>query len=227
MVRSGGRPRASVSPMRAPGHRPLLVPLNKSMRSAAGVPVARSRFDPEGRTLKATTKLFTAATLSLATVSGAAFAQAAHVTAGATVYGSDGSAVGTVDKVENGVASLNTGSHVVGLPLDKFGKSDKGPTIAVTKAQLDQLAEQASAQAGAKVDAALVAGAAVVDNNGTALGTIDKVDGDNIVLKTDAGSVTLTRKYFAVAPSGGLMALVTKDQVEATIKGAKPATEQS
>lgn len=171
-------------------------------------------------TLKATTKIITAAALSLATISGAAFAQAASVTAGATVYGSDGNAVGTVDKVDNGVASLNTGTHVVGLPLDKFGKSEKGPTIAVTKAQLDQLAEQASAQASAKVDAALVAGAAVVDTKGTALGTIDKIDGDNIVLKTDAGPVSLTRKYFALAPSGGLMALVTKEQVEQTIKGA-------
>jgi hypothetical protein len=173
--------------------------------------------------LKATTKLFAAAALSLATISGAAFAQAAGVTAGATVYGSDGTAVGTIDKVDNGIASLNTGTHVVGLPLDKFGKSEKGPTIAVTKAQLDQLAEQASAQADAKVDAALVAGATVVDNKGTTLGTIDKVDGDNIVLKTDAGAVTLTRKYFALAPSGGLMALVTKDQVEATLKGAAGA----
>jgi hypothetical protein len=171
--------------------------------------------------LKATSKILTAAALSLATISGAAFAQAAaSVAAGATVYGSDGSAVGTIDKVENGVASLNTGAHTVALPLDKFGKSDKGPTIAVTKAQLDQLAEQASAQVAAKVDAALVAGAAVVDTAGTALGTVDKIDGENIVLKTDAGAVTLTRKYFALAPSGGLMALVTKDQVEATINGA-------
>jgi hypothetical protein len=171
--------------------------------------------------LKATTKILTAAALSLATVSGAAFAQAAAgVTAGATVYGSDGAAVGTVDKVDNGIASLNTGTHTVALPLDKFGKGDKGPTIAVTKAQLDQLAEQASAQASAKVDAALIAGAAVVDSKGTALGTVDKIDGDNIVLKTDAGAVTLTRKYFALAPSGSLMALVTKDQVDATIAGA-------
>lgn len=170
--------------------------------------------------MNTTSKLFTAVALSLATISGAAFAQAANVTAGATVYGSDGNAVGTVDKVGNGVASLNTGTHVVGLPLDKFGKGDKGPTIAVTKAQLDQLADQASAQAAAKVSAALVAGAAVVDSNGAALGTIDKVDGDNIVLKTDAGAVTLTRKHFALNQSGALMALVTKDQVVATLKGA-------
>jgi hypothetical protein len=174
--------------------------------------------------LKATTKILTAAALSLATISGVASAQAAaSVTAGATVYGSDGNPVGTVDKVENGVASLNTGAHVVALPLDKFGKSDKGPSIAVTKAQLDELAAQATAQANAKLDAALTTGAAVTDSKGTALGTIDSIDGDNIVLKTDAGSVTLTRQYFALAPAGGLMALVTRDQVEQTIKGAGAA----
>lgn len=173
--------------------------------------------------MKATTKIFAAAALSLATVSGAAFAQSANITAGATVYGSDGNAVGTVDKVVNGVASVNTGTHVVALPLDKFGKSEKGPTITVTKAQLDQLAAQASAKVDAKVDAALIAGAAVVDTKGVALGTIDSIDGDNIVLKTDAGSVTLTRKYFALAPSGGLMALVTKDQVAATLNGGAQA----
>jgi hypothetical protein len=177
--------------------------------------------------LKATHKILALAALSLATVSGAAFAQAATVTAGATVYGSDGNPVGTIDKVDAGVASLNTGTHTVGLPLDKFGKGAKGPTITVTKAQLDELAEQASAQTAAKLDAALVAGAAVLDNNGAALGTIDKIDGDNIVLKTDAGAVTMTRKYFALAPSGGLMALVTKDQVEQTLKTSGAAATQS
>jgi len=177
--------------------------------------------------LKATTKILAIAALSLATVSGAAFAQAVNVAAGATVYGSDGNPVGTIDKVDAGVASLNTGTHVVSLPLDKFGKGAKGPTITVTKAQLDQLAEQAVAQAAAKLEAALVAGAAVLDNNGAALGTIDKIDGDNIVLKTDAGSVTMTRKYFALAPSGGLMALVTKDQVEQSLKTSGAAAAQS
>jgi hypothetical protein len=170
-------------------------------------------------TLKTTTKLFAAAALSLAAVSGTAFAQAASVQAGQTVYGSDGAQVGTIDKVESGTAIVNTGTHTVGLTLDKFGTSDKGPTIAVTKAQLDELVEKANADSAAKLDAALVAGAAVVDNTGAALGTIDKVDGDNIVLKTDKGPVTMTKKYFALS-NGALTALVTKDQVLAALNAA-------
>ena len=164
-------------------------------------------------------KLFAAAALSLATLSGAAFAQAASVAAGQTVYGPEGNEVGTIDKVENGNAIVNTGTHTVALPVDKFATSEKGPVISVTKQQLDDLAAQAEGQNAAKVDAALVAGAAVVDNAGVALGTIDKVDGDNIVLKTEKGAVTLTRKYFALN-NGALTALVTKDQVLATLEGA-------
>jgi hypothetical protein len=169
--------------------------------------------------MKTTTKLFAAAALSFATVSGAAFAQAASVQAGQTVYGPDGAEVGKIDKVENGTAILNTGTHTLALTFDKFGTSDKGPTISVSKAQLDDLVEKANAEAAAKLDAALVAGAAVVDNTGAALGTIDSVKGDNIVLKTDKGPVSMTRKYFALT-NGALTALVTKDQVLASLNTA-------
>jgi hypothetical protein len=170
--------------------------------------------------MKTTTTIFAAAALSLATVSGGAYAQAACVQAGQTVYGSDGGEVGKIDKVENGTAVVNTGTHTLGLTLDKFGKSPKGPTISVTKAQLDELVEKANADAAAKLDAALVVGAAVVDNTGVALGTIDKVDGDNIVLKTEKGPVSMTRKYFAMS-NGALTALVTKDQVLASLDAAQ------
>jgi preprotein translocase subunit YajC len=169
--------------------------------------------------LNTTSKLFAAAALSLAACSGAAFAQAASVTAGASVYDPQGGTVGTVDSVADGVAVVNTGAHTVALPLDKFATSEKGPVISVTKQALDDIAAQADADAAAKLNTALVAGAAVVDNAGAALGTIDKVDGDTVVLKTEKGPVSLTRMYFAVA-NVALMALVTKDQVLAALDSA-------
>jgi hypothetical protein len=176
--------------------------------------------------LKTTTAFFTAAALSLATFSGAAFAQAANVTAGATVYDPQGGTVGTVDSVADGIAVVNTGAHTVALPLGKFATSEKGPIISVTKQQLDDIAAKADADAAAKVTAALVVGAAVVDNAGVALGTIDKVDGENIVLNTEKGPVALTRKYFAVR-NGALMALVTKDQILAALNNATAATTET
>jgi hypothetical protein len=170
--------------------------------------------------MKTISKLFATAALSLATLSGAAFAQAANVTAGATVYDPQGGEVGKIDSVTNGVAVVNTGAHSVALPVDKFATSAKGPVISVTRAELDKIAADADAQAAAQLNAALVANAAVVDNEGVALGTIDKIDGDNIILKTEKGPVTFTRKYFAVGTDGKLMALVTKEQVLAALNSA-------
>ena len=171
--------------------------------------------------MNTTTKLFAAAALSLTAFSGTAFAQAATVTAGATVYDPQGGTVGTVASVANGAAVVNTGTHTVALPLDKFATSAKGPVISVTKQQLDDIAAKADADAAAALNTALVAGAAVVDSTGAALGTIDKVDGDNVVLKTEKGPVSLTRKYFAVN-NGALTALVTKDQVLSALSAAAP-----
>lgn len=104
----------------------------------------------------------TAAVFAFAAVSAPALAQsapqaaapaspaatAAAVAAGATVYGSDGNPVGTIDKVENGTAVVNSGTAKAALPLDKFGTSDKGPTIGFTKAQFEAAANAAAPKAG-------------------------------------------------------------------------------
>ena len=101
--------------------------------------------------------LLAAAAVALATASAPALAQAATeaaapattaaaVVAGATVYGSDGNPVGTIDKVENGTALINSGTAKAALPLDKFGTSDKGPTIGFTKAQFEAAATAATSK---------------------------------------------------------------------------------
>lgn len=104
----------------------------------------------------------TAAIFAIATVSAPALAQtapetaspaapattASAVVAGATVYGSDGNPVGTIDKVENGTALVNSGTAKAALPLDKFGTSDKGPTIGFTKAQFEAAVSAATPKAG-------------------------------------------------------------------------------
>ena len=108
--------------------------------------------------------LLTAATLAVASVSGPALAQAAPetappaapaapaatasaVVAGATVYGPDGNPVGTIEKVENGTALIDSGTAKAALPLDKFGTSDKGPTIGFTKAQFEAAVSSATPKA--------------------------------------------------------------------------------
>jgi hypothetical protein len=149
-----------------------------------------------------------------------ALAAPGDVAVGATVYGPQGNPVGQIVTVESGQAVVDTGKHKVPLQLDAYGKGEKGPTITVTKVQLDGMMDQQLADAAAKRDAALVAGAAVVGANGAQAGTIKSVDGDTIVLESPAGPVALKREHFAINAGGALMALFTADQIAASAKGA-------
>ena len=156
-----------------------------------------------------------------------ALAAPGDVAVGATVYGPQGEAVGQIVTVEGDQAILDTGAHKVPLALTMYGKGDKGPTITVTKVQLDTMVDQQMAAATAKRDAALIPGAAVVAAQGEAAGTVKSVEGDDVVLESPAGPVLLKREHFAMNAEGALMALFTADQITASAKGATPVADAS
>lgn len=163
-------------------------------------------------------KLAASAALAAIVLPAAAFAQ---VAAGAKVYGPEGNEVGTIVSVEGGVVTLDTGAHKAPLPQDAFGKSDKGPTITVTKAQIDAMMTEQVAAATAARDNALVADAVVVTAKGAPAGTIKSVEGDAVVLNSLSGPVALKREHFAVNAQGALMALFTADQIAAATGSAE------
>lgn len=141
------------------------------------------------------------------------------VAVGATVYGPQGNPVGQIVTVDGGQAIVDTGKHKVPLQLDAYGPGDKGPTITVTKVQLDEMMDQQLAAATAKRDAALIPGAAVKTADGSELGVIAKVDGDNIVINRDGdetNKVTLLREHFDALDTG-LTARLTLAQIEAAV----------
>lgn len=72
-------------------------------------------------------------------------AASADVTAGATVHDPNGGTVGTIESVEGETAVLSTGTVRVGVPLSAIGKSDKGLTIAMSKAEVEAAAAANSA----------------------------------------------------------------------------------
>ena len=153
-------------------------------------------------------------------------AQATEVTVGATVTGPEGNAVGTIESVANGQAVLDTGKHKVPLGLDAFGQGEAGPTITVTKTQLDSMMDEQLAAAHARRDAALVAGAAVMSADGIPSGTIYTVDdADTAIVQGDAGILTLTRDAFAVDANGNLMALYTAEQMAANMVAVPEGAE--
>lgn len=168
-------------------------------------------------------------TLKLALLAGALAVTPASAFAqdvGATVYGSDGNAVGTVAEVTGDVVVIDTGKHKAPVPVAMIGDGDKGKSIAATKEQVDTMMEERIAEANAKRDAALVEGAAVVSIGGQPVGTLAKVDlaADSIDFKAEGGSVfPMKKEHFAVNPQGQLMVLYSKEQIAAAATGAKPS----
>lgn len=148
-----------------------------------------------------------------------------QVVDGAVVIGPEGNEVGTIVSVANGQAVLDTGKHQVPLGVEMYGVGEAGPTITVTKAQLDGMIDAQLAEAAAKRDAALVVGAAAMDAEHAALGTVLEVNGDNVVLARggdEANKVTLLREHFD-ATDHGLMARLTNAQIDAAMAQAAPA----
>ncbi len=167
------------------------------------------------------------AKLALATLALAATPALAQgsVTVGSTVYGPQGNEVGTIVSVENGQAVLDTGTHKVPLGLDMYGEGENGPTITVTKDQINTMVDQQLAQAAAARDAALVEGASVMDAAHQPIGTILEINGDNVVIARggdEANKVTLLRSYLD-ASDHGLMARLTNAQIDAAMNGGAAA----
>jgi hypothetical protein len=159
---------------------------------------------------------FATAALAAASLATAAYAQDATVAVGATVTGPDGAAVGTVESVADGVVTVDTGKHKAPLPTNAFGAGDSGPTITVTKAQLDAMIDQQLAAAAAQRDALLVVGAEVHTADHQVLGKVESVDGNNVIVARAEGPVTLLREHFA-AMDNMLMALFTDAQIDAAV----------
>jgi len=156
----------------------------------------------------------------------ASAATAAKVTptVGAKVYGPDGTEAGTVEKVDAANAVVYTGTKRATLPLAVFGKNDKGLLISMNKAQLEAAVAAAESKTSAATSTALVADAQVKTSDGVAIGTVQKVEGDNVTLALSEGSpITLTKQFITAAPDGSL-ALTMND---ADFKKAVAAATQS
>lgn len=158
---------------------------------------------------------------ALAVTPAAAFAQ----DVGATIYGSDGTAVGTVTEVNEQVVVIDTGKHKAPVPVGMLFDGDAGKSVNATKDQVDTMMDQRIAEANAKRDAALVAGAAVVSAGGSAVGTLTAVDmaADSIMLKTPEGPLKLKKEHFAVNPQGQLAVLYSRDQITTAAAGGDAA----
>lgn len=121
---------------------------------------------------------------------------AATPTVGAKVYDTEGNEVGTVETVQGGVVTVNTGTARAGLPATAFAMREKGATISMTKAQLEAAVSGAASESGAAKEAAIVADAPIKSSDGVTLGTISKVVGDDVTVQLSSGSSVVLKKSY-------------------------------
>lgn len=165
-----------------------------------------------------------AAALAFAAVPMAASAQNAQVVVGADVMGPDGAVVGQIESVGAEAVVVKTDKHSVPLPPTAFGEGDANPTITATREQLNAAMDEQLATLQAQTEALLVEGTPVTDVEGTNIGAIASVDGDNVAVEGELGAFTLPKSAF-VTRDNTLIAGVTAAQIEAQLGGSAEAEQ--
>ncbi|VWX51234.1 hypothetical protein [Novosphingobium sp. 9U] len=154
----------------------------------------------------------------------AAPAAAAAPTVGAKVFDTQGGEVGSIEKLDGTNAVVFTGTKRATLPVSAIAKSDKGLVISMTKAQLEAAVAAAETKTAGALDTALVADAKIKSKDGQAVGTVQKVEGENVtVALADGNPVTVTKQYLTAGADGSL----TLTMNAAEFKSAVAAASQS
>lgn len=152
----------------------------------------------------------------------ASAASAPALTVGATIYDTQGGEVGKIDSMTADAVVVDTGANKATLPKTAFGSGAKGPTLTITKAQIDEQVAAATQKANAALEAALVVGAEVKGKAGTPIGTVKEVTGEQVVIGRAAGPVALSKKAIALGAQG-LYISMTAEELDAAAKPASPA----
>jgi hypothetical protein len=143
---------------------------------------------------------------------------AAAPTVGGTVYDAQGGMVGTIDSTDGTNAVVDTGTVKAAIPLTSFGTGPNGPTLTMTKAELEAAAGQGAAQAAQNFRSQLSAGATVYGVGGASLGTIKAVDGEFVTVTTEKGDARLPLGSFGPGPQGVTIGM-TAAQLDAAMAG--------
>ena len=125
------------------------------------------------------------------------------LTAGTTVYDSEGQAIGPIASSDGATVVVTVGDRPAALPASAFMQTDKGTAITLSLTQLNAALDQQAAAADAQLTAALQPGADIKGVNGASVvGKVKTADAEGVVVTTAEGDVRLPRKAFFVAAHG-------------------------
>ena len=143
-------------------------------------------------------------------------APAPALVAGAKVLDTAGGTVGSIESIDGDYAVVATTKSHVRLPKSSFAMGPNGPVIAMTADQLDQAVAQAAPAQTAAAKPNVVAGAAVSDMQGGAVGTIADVNAQFATVQLVSGTkVRLPITAFGAGSNGGLRVAMTAQQLGA------------
>ncbi len=137
-----------------------------------------------------------------------------------TVYDPKGGVVGTIESVDATSAVLATSANKVRLPTASFGTGPRGPTLAMTAAQVDAMVASTPPP-----PLNLVKGGAVSDTAGNPVGTIEEVTPQFVLVATAKNKVQLPVTAFAGSDRGPVIGMTAAElDAAAEAAKAKPAT---
>ncbi|TYC86917.1 hypothetical protein [Novosphingobium sp. BW1] len=147
-------------------------------------------------------------------------------TVGAKVFDPEGNEVGAVEAVAGEVVTVNTGVARAGLPTKAFAMREKGLTIGMTKAQLESAVMGAKAETGQAKEAAMVVDAPIKSSDGQVLGTIAKLEGEDVTMELangDGATALFKKANIGLMPDGSLAIGMTAAAFAQAIGGSAPA----
>ncbi|WP_133303917.1 hypothetical protein [Aurantiacibacter aquimixticola] len=145
--------------------------------------------------------------LTAATIAAFAAAPAAAQDAGVAIVGNDDAEIGTVLSNDGTTVVVDTGTHQVPLGTEAFAEREGVWTLNTTKTELDAAFGQLVAEQQVALEAALVVGAEVKTADAQALGTIDEINDNGIVVTHMDQPMNLQRDMFALDQDGALIVL--------------------
>jgi hypothetical protein len=145
---------------------------------------------------------------------------AANPTVGATIYDAQGAEVGRIESVTGGNAVVFTGTNRATIPLSSFGIGPKGPTLGMTRAQLDDAASKAAAAATEQLRARLTPGTEVRGKAGAVIATVKALEGDSVVLSTGKSEVRVPITGVGVNAQGIFIGMTQAEFDAAVAAGA-------
>lgn len=138
------------------------------------------------------------------------------VTKGATVYGPEGNVAGTVEDVAGGNVVLDTGTYSAALPGSAFGKSEQGPTVTMTKQQIDAAMAAVQQKAEAALAVALVPGAELRTSDGIQIGVVESINEEGLVtVEREAGPFAMKKDMFGTDANGLILRMTAQQLAQA------------